>query len=129
MSNEANNLNFVSYKNIAIRMFNRRHEVKDDWTWRRAHREQIRGHIASARQYESLVAVGNVVTVLWHVENHRDRVATIIGVFDNKPPYGSGKINRAINAAVFMRQQMGIQCSRDEFRLMDMVVNKPEVVF
>jgi len=43
------------YLTITSRMFRKRGEVKDDWYWRRDHREQIRHYIREIRKLEKCI--------------------------------------------------------------------------
>lgn len=56
------------------------------------------------------------VTVLYHVENHRDRTVTILGVFSDKEP-GSGKLHAAKEKFKAINAICGIVCHDSEFRI------------
>jgi len=71
--------------------------------------------IAHIRSTEISAQPAKMVTVLYHIENHRDREVTIVGVFSDENP-GSGKIYDAKRRFMAARNAVGIKCEEYEFR-------------
>lgn len=64
------------------------------------------------------------VTVLYHIENHKDRVVTILGVFSDKNP-GTGKIHAAKEAFKARRALSGVKIHDFEFHLSSGTLDNP----
>lgn len=66
------------------------------------------------------------ITVLYYVENHRDRFVTILGAFSDDVP-GSGKLNAAIDTHMASLAVQGIRgVTREDYRISIGQLDKPE---